>query len=283
MAVILFGAQITSLYFVLSANMLLPNTVAARLQRWAVILVMYDYTIQHIKGSENIVADFLSRLPEPVSSEDEVAIVHEINEFTGDPCGDIPLSGEDVAKVTTDNSLLTRLIRYVQHGWPQQHDDCFAPYYRVRHELSIEQGVVLGNKRVIIPLVLRQALLQELHSCHVGTIRRKPVARSYFWWPSLDAGVVAMCASCSICQEQVSTPAKEPLHPWVFPSKPFERVHMDFAEYNHRFYFLLLDAYSKWLEVFDMGRDSTTSHTVSCIGEVIWAAVSLTDPYRFRG
>ena len=135
--------------------------------------------------------------------------------------------------------------------------------------LSIEQGVILWNNRVIIPLVLRQALLQELHFCHVGTSRRKPVARSYFWWPSLDAGVVAMCASCSICQEQASTPAKEPLHPWVFPTKPFERVHMDFAEYNHRFYFLLVDAHFRWLDVFDMGRDSTTSRTVSCIGEVI--------------
>ena len=97
----------------------------------------------------------------------------------------------------------------------------------------------------------------------------KSVARSYFWWPSLDANIVAMCATCSICQEQASTPAREPFPPWVFPSKPFERVHVDFAEYNHRFYFLLVDAYSKWLEVFDMGRDSTTSRTVSCLGDVI--------------
>ena len=99
--------------------------------------------------------------------------------------------------------------------------------------------------------------------------QKETAARSCFWWPSLDAGVVAMCASCSICQEQARTPAKESLPPWVFPSKPFERVHMDFAEYNHRFYFLLVDAYSKCLEVFDVRRDSTTSRTVSCIGEVI--------------
>ena len=157
----------------------------------------------------------------------------------------------------------------MQHGWPQQHDDCFAPYFCVLHELSIKQGVLLWDSRVIIPLVLRQALLQELHSCHVGTSRIKLVARSDFWRPSLDADIVAMCATCSICQEQASTPAKEPLPPWVFPSKPFERVHVDFAGYNNRFFFLLVGVYSKWLEVFDMGRDSTTSRTVSCLGEVI--------------
>ena len=149
---------------------------------------------------------------------------------------------EDVAKAITGDSFFTTLIRYVQHGWPQQHDDCFVPFFRVRHELSIEQGVLLWNNRVIIPLVLRRALLQKPHSCHVRTSRMKSVAHSYFWWPSLDADIVAMSASCSICQEQESTPVKEPLHPWVFPSKLFERVHMDFTEYNHRFYFLLVNA-----------------------------------------
>ena len=88
-------------------------------------------------------ADFHSRLLDPVSSEYEAAIVHSINEFTEDPCGDIPLSAEDVTKATNDDSLLTTLIRYVWHGWHQQHDDCFAPYFRVLHELSIEQGVLL--------------------------------------------------------------------------------------------------------------------------------------------
>ena len=81
------------------------NTVAARLQRWAVILAMHDHSIQHIKGSENIVADFLSCSPELVSSEDEVAPVHSINEFTSDPCGDIPLSVEDVAKAIPGDSF----------------------------------------------------------------------------------------------------------------------------------------------------------------------------------
>ena len=97
----------------------------------------------------------------------------------------------------------------------------------------------------------------------------KSVARSFFWWPNLDADIVSMCASCGICQEQASTSTKEPLHPWVFPDRPFERVQIDFAEYNHRFYFILVDAYSKWLEVFEMGRDSTTSRTISCLTEVI--------------
>ena len=254
---------------ILGEHTSLPNTVAARLQRWAVILASYDYTIEHIKGTENVMADFLSRLPAPVSAEAEAALIHAVNEFTGDPCGDIPLSATDVGKATADDSLLSTVIRYLQHGWPQHHDDRLTPYFRIRQELSMEQGVIFWNNRVVIPSVFQSSMLQELHSCHVGTSRMKSVARSFFWWPNLDADIVSMCASCGICQEQASTPTKEPLHPWVFPDRPFERVHIDFAEYNHRFYFILVDAYSKWLEVFEMGRDSTTSRTISCLTEVI--------------
>ena len=201
---------------ILGEHTSLPNTVAARLQRCTVILTSYDYTIEHIKGTVNVMADFLSRLPAPVSAEAEAALIHAVNEFTGDPCGDIPLSATDMGKATSDDSLLSTVIRYLQHGWPQHHDDRLTPYFRIRQELSMEQGVILWNNRVVIPSVFQSSMLQELHSCHVGTSRMKSVARSFFWWPNLDADIVSMCASCGICQEQASTPSKEPLHPWFF-------------------------------------------------------------------
>ena len=37
----------------------LPATAVSRLQRWAVILSEYDYSIEHIKGSSNVIADCL--------------------------------------------------------------------------------------------------------------------------------------------------------------------------------------------------------------------------------
>ena len=123
---------------ILGEHVGLANTVAACLQRWAVIPATYDYTIQHIKGSENIVADFLSRLPEPISSKDEVAIVHSINQFTGNPCGDIPLSAENVAKPTTDDSFWP-----LSSGMFSTVGISSTMIVRVLHELSIEYGVLL--------------------------------------------------------------------------------------------------------------------------------------------
>ena len=41
---------------------LYENDVQGRVARWAVKLPAYDFTIEHIKGKDNIVADGISRL-----------------------------------------------------------------------------------------------------------------------------------------------------------------------------------------------------------------------------
>ena len=48
-----------------------PPLAAARMQRWALILSVYQYKIQYIPGEQNNCADCMSRLPLVKSSLDE--------------------------------------------------------------------------------------------------------------------------------------------------------------------------------------------------------------------
>ena len=55
-----------------------------------------------------------------------------------------------------------------------------------------------------------------------------------------------------------NAPPISPLSPWVWPSKPRQRLHIDFA--GHLFgkmYFILIDAHSKWPEIWEMSSTST--------------------------
>ncbi|XP_046604994.1 uncharacterized protein K02A2.6-like [Neodiprion virginianus] len=47
----------------------IPEIAAARLQKWALILALFEYTIKHIQGKKNY-ADWLSRLPLPKTKDD---------------------------------------------------------------------------------------------------------------------------------------------------------------------------------------------------------------------
>ena len=51
---------------------------AARMQRWALILSAYQYSIEYISGTANNCADCMSRLPLPGQSLDSAEKVHVV-------------------------------------------------------------------------------------------------------------------------------------------------------------------------------------------------------------
>ena len=64
-------------------------------------------------------------------------------------------------------------------------------------------------------------------------------------------------------QEAVrNTPALAPLHPWLWPTKPWQRVHVDFAgPFMGRMFMVVVDARAKWPEVIPMSS-TTSSNTI---------------------
>ena len=97
----------------------------------------------------------------------------------------------------------------------------------------------------------------------------KAVARSFFWWPGIDDEIATLCSSCDLCQQNARSPSKEQNHQWVYPSCPFERIHIDYAEFEGRMFFLVVDAFSKWPFVFDLGCEASSTKTVLCLLEVL--------------
>ena len=56
----------------------------------------------------------------------------------------------------------------------------------------------------------------------------------------------------------------------------FERIHIDYAEFEGRMFFLVVDGFSKWPFVFDLGCEASTTKTVMCLLEVLAYLVFLT-------
>ena len=49
-----------------------------------------------------------------------------------------------------------------------------------------------------------------------------------------------------------NTPPVTPLEPWSWPLRPWQRVHLDYAERDGNNFLVLVDSHTKWLEVFHM-------------------------------
>ena len=123
--------------------------------------------------------------------------------------------------------------------------------------MSIEDGCLLWGRRVIVPDRFRNEILEELHFSHPGMCLMKALARGYVWWPCLDADIEDYVKGCHACINTYQVPKTTPLLLWPWATWLWQRVHVDFLEIKGQQFFLLVDSYSKWLEVVPM--DFTTT------------------------
>ena len=69
-------------------------------------------------------------------------------------------------------------------------------------------------------------------------------------WPKIDVDLERVVKSCDQCQEHGKMPSVAPLHPWEWPSRPWSRLHVDYAApFMGRMLLVIVDAFSKWFEV----------------------------------
>ncbi|XP_063366282.1 uncharacterized protein K02A2.6-like [Cydia amplana] len=101
---------------------------------------------------------------------------------------------------------------------------------------------------------------KQLHTSHMGIVKTKALARSYVWWPGIDADVEALCRRCDTCAAEAPAPARAQPSPWPYPPRAWSRLHCDFlGPFQSKIFFVLLDAGSKWIEMFEMSRTNALS------------------------
>ena len=126
-----------------------------------------------------------------------------------------------------------------------------APFHSKRNELSLFDGCILWGSRVVVPKKGQRAVLKELHLGHPGMSRMKALARMFVWWPGLDADIEDLVRCCESCQSVKSMPPLARLQPWSWPTRPWSRLHLDFAgPVEGKMFLVLIDAHSKWIETF---------------------------------
>lgn len=131
--------------------------------------------------------------------------------------------------------------------------------------MSVECGVLMRGRRVVVPTKFRKDLLQEKHSGHDGIVKAKELMRSYFWWPGVDKELEQYIKSCESCRQNQNNPPKLKYLPWPKSTFVYERIHIDFCGPLPNYYFLIvIDSYSKWVDVIKM-KSIISTKTIECL------------------
>ena len=84
----------------------------------------------------------------------------------------------------------------------------------------------------------------------------------------MDQDIVKKVKGWDKCQANQSAPAEAPLHPWEWPGLPSSRIDIDYAgPYKGEMFLVVVDAYSKWLEVHRM-KSVTPTATIEKLREM---------------
>ena len=234
------------------------------------MLSSYQYRIEYRSTSVHVNADGLSRLPivGDAKKDDEWQGGTDAAVFNLAQIYSLAVTVEKLKVTTARDPELSKVLLCTRNGWPVSASEGLQSYWKRKDELSVEGGCLLWGICVIVPPKLQRQVLDELHQGHPGASRMKALARSCVWWPGLDKDLERLAKSCISCQSVEWGPQTAPLHPWVWPSRPWQRVHIDFAgPIGGHTYLVLVDAHSKWPEVIDI-PSTTAARTIEALRSI---------------
>lgn len=191
----------------------------------------FSCEIRHVKGTENVVADTLSRVHLDAVTRPSTP------EFT------------DIAKAQAEDSELRELRAKSDSDWRFQD----LPIPSSRATIACEMST--GTPRPFLPTAFRRPLFEALHGLsHPGVKASVKLVTQRYAWPNMRRDVQDWTRCCTACQRsKVGRHTRAPLGTFLTPDARFQHVHIDLVgplPPSNGFSYLLtcIDRFSRWPE-----------------------------------
>ncbi|UYV74356.1 K02A2.6-like [Cordylochernes scorpioides] len=157
-----------------------------RLQRMLLRLQRYNLELEHVQGSQMHLADIFSRACiKDVRNENlkydvypidiiykEIATVNVMETLS--VCSDTVLR---IREETSSDPILCEVKKLILNGWPpnkNQTSMLTREYWNFREELTVQDGIILKNDRIVFPNKLRAEMIMKTHQGHIGINSKLP-------------------------------------------------------------------------------------------------------------
>ncbi len=213
------------------------DTHSPRQARHLDYISQYTSHIHHIEGTNNVVADALSRI--------------ESNALlTGQPP-----KLEFAAMATTQAT--DHHIRSLQSAPNSTMVIQAVPLQNSPHPLYCDMST--GSSRPIVPLSWRRTVFDSLHGLsHPGIRATQKLITSRFVWPGINADIRRWTRSCIHCQRaKIQRHTTTPLSSFPIPDARFDVIHIDIVgplppSQGYTYLLTCIDRFTRWPEAIPL-------------------------------
>ena len=126
----------------------------------------------------------------------------------------------------------------------------------MRNQLSVSDGLLMYQDRIVVPTSLRSEMVDRIHQGHQGITKCLERIKTSVWWPEITRYVKRMVGACEHSQTVKPSQLKEPLLTTPFPSRPWEKLGIDLCLYGGQIYLVIVDYCSRWIELLHVKNSS---------------------------
>ena len=175
-------------------NLLYDKLASNRLIRWRMLIEEFGPKFQHVAGSDNIVADTLSRIDMEHRDRDEID--------TGDEAIQLSYMNAEEA-IAEEFPMNPKLIRREQ----QADRDLQRRMEKDQNQRFVTKAVegielIHMDEKIYVPRSLQARIIAWYHHylVHPGRTRMEATLRQNFIWPGLTPQIENYCKTCHECQ-----------------------------------------------------------------------------------
>ena len=217
-----------------------------------ILLKIHQYRVQIVykPGPEIFIADWLSR-HNHIEGKDKPIKDMDIRIDAIQNVTDIPecMSISQIQQASAQDDHLQCLKSFIITGWPSTKDKLHTdlkPYWSYRDEVAVIDGVMLKGRHIIIPISLKQQVLDQLHTNHMGIEKTKLLACQSVYWSTINVDIKKYIKICATCLEFQQMQSKEKIIHHDIPLRPWEVLGTDVFYFNNKNYLCIVDYHSKF-------------------------------------
>lgn len=230
-----------------------------RLKRLRLKLLMYNLNVYYVPGKLLHFADMLSRNFLNVTENDEemLQMVHSITVH-------LPMSPErklNFQTETKNDPMLSSIKEYYLNGWPEESKipKVCKELYKLKDDIYFESDIAFYENKIIVPKTLRNYVLNLIHEGHAGICKCIRKARQLFYWPGLTKDINDFVLKCRTCEKFRAANKHDNLLPHSIPSRRYAKVGTDILDFSGKYYLVIIDYFSHWLEILPLSDKTSTS------------------------